>query len=237
MIYVQVDDEHVERPDAALCRRRANHRGGRGARGGGVGRAPPAVMIGVVAAAGPHVAQQRSAVAGGGRMVLEPSGTAFGCSRPSTRTARPLGRGTGRSLRRGRRRVAELVELLPEGTSVDGELVALTAGKDGRPGQDFARVGRTVFGGEQRQGRSKASLERRAGLRPGCPRPRPGRPIQRARGPAESHPPHRRAQGHAFCEQRRSRASCADSRSTSGSLSGVSSPSTFSSCQGSLRRS
>ena len=41
----------------------------------------------------------------------------------------------------------ELVELLPDQSVVDGELVALACGPDGEPGQDFNRLWGTVFGG------------------------------------------------------------------------------------------
>lgn len=41
----------------------------------------------------------------------------------------------------------ELVELLPDRSVVDGELVALASGPQGEPGQDFNRLWRTVFGG------------------------------------------------------------------------------------------
>jgi bifunctional non-homologous end joining protein LigD len=40
----------------------------------------------------------------------------------------------------------ELVELLPDGSVIDGELVALAPGPQGEPGQDFNRLWRTVFG-------------------------------------------------------------------------------------------
>ena len=41
----------------------------------------------------------------------------------------------------------ELVELLPDRSVIDGELVALAPGPQGKPGQDFNRLWRTVFGG------------------------------------------------------------------------------------------
>jgi bifunctional non-homologous end joining protein LigD len=41
----------------------------------------------------------------------------------------------------------ELVELLPDRTVVDGELVTLATGPQGEPGQDFNRLWSTVFGG------------------------------------------------------------------------------------------
>ena len=45
----------------------------------------------------------------------------------------------------------ELVELLPDHSIVDGELVALASGPAGEPGQDFNRLWGTVFGrGEDR---------------------------------------------------------------------------------------
>ena len=40
----------------------------------------------------------------------------------------------------------ELVELLPDQSVVDGELVALAPDRDGHPGQDFDRLWGTVFG-------------------------------------------------------------------------------------------
>ncbi len=42
--------------------------------------------------------------------------------------------------------IADLRELLPEATLVDGELVALARAGDGQVGQDFNRLGQTVFG-------------------------------------------------------------------------------------------
>ncbi len=42
--------------------------------------------------------------------------------------------------------VAELRELLPDGTLVDGELVAVASSATGQVGQDFNRLGQTVFG-------------------------------------------------------------------------------------------
>lgn len=41
----------------------------------------------------------------------------------------------------------ELVELLPDDSVIDGELVALASGPGGRTGQDFNRLWGTVFGG------------------------------------------------------------------------------------------
>ena len=41
---------------------------------------------------------------------------------------------------------SELVELLPDRSVVDGELVALGPGPEGAAGQDFDRLSRTVFG-------------------------------------------------------------------------------------------
>ena len=41
--------------------------------------------------------------------------------------------------------LGELAELVPAGTVVDGELVALAAGADGRVGQDFGRLAPAVF--------------------------------------------------------------------------------------------
>jgi ATP-dependent DNA ligase len=43
--------------------------------------------------------------------------------------------------------MGELVEVFPEDSIVDGELVALGVDAAGRVGQDFNRVGATVFGG------------------------------------------------------------------------------------------
>ena len=45
----------------------------------------------------------------------------------------------------------ELVELLPDRSIIDGEIVALAPGPQGEPGQDFDRLSRTIFGrGEDR---------------------------------------------------------------------------------------
>jgi hypothetical protein len=41
--------------------------------------------------------------------------------------------------------VDELVELLPDRSVIDGELVALARGRGGEPGQDFNRLLRTIF--------------------------------------------------------------------------------------------
>jgi bifunctional non-homologous end joining protein LigD len=41
---------------------------------------------------------------------------------------------------------SELVELLPDRSVIDGELVALAAGPDGQADQDFDRLSRTIFG-------------------------------------------------------------------------------------------
>ncbi|MDP8909340.1 MAG: hypothetical protein M3N47_09555 [Chloroflexota bacterium] len=42
--------------------------------------------------------------------------------------------------------LGDLAELLPDGTLVDGELVALASAADGQVGQDLNRLGQTVFG-------------------------------------------------------------------------------------------
>ena len=47
---------------------------------------------------------------------------------------------------RGVALASELVELLPDRSVIDGELVALAAGPDGQAGQDFDRLSRTIFG-------------------------------------------------------------------------------------------
>jgi bifunctional non-homologous end joining protein LigD len=42
--------------------------------------------------------------------------------------------------------VDDLVELLPDRSVIDAELVALARGRGGEPGQDFNRLSRTIFG-------------------------------------------------------------------------------------------
>lgn len=52
----------------------------------------------------------------------------------------------GTELTAGVGEILEDLATLPDDSIVDGELVALVAGEDGRPGQDFARLSGAVFG-------------------------------------------------------------------------------------------